>query len=52
MDTLTALQLITQYIRQARAGLAEDLAEIERSELARVKPSDYMPDYLPAQGDS
>lgn len=41
MDELEALKQITALIRQASADLAEGLAEIERSDLARVVPKDY-----------
>ena len=40
-DDLEALKRITEYIRQARADLVEGLAELERSDLARVVPADY-----------
>lgn len=46
MTDLEALQRITQYIRQARADLAEGLAEIERSDLARVVPGADIPDHV------
>ena len=42
-DELETLKRITDYIRQAREGLAEDLANLERSDLARVVPADYAP---------
>lgn len=38
MDDLDALKRITAYIRQARADLAEGLAELERLEISRVVP--------------
>ena len=40
---LQQLRRITDYIRQARADLAEGLEQMDRTELARVVPADYAP---------
>jgi predicted RNA-binding protein len=49
MDQLDALKLITAYIRWSDAALVEGLAEIERSDLARIVPE--MPEHVRDQLD-
>lgn len=50
MDDLDQLKRIVAYIRQAREGLQQDLAEMEASD-AKTVPRDYSPLPEPYEAD-